>query len=158
MRRSSSSIENDPKLTLKLEAKVQKIIIENGRAVGVVYKQGAGVFEARTDGEMILSASACITPKLLLLSGLGPADYLMSYGIDVIEDLAGAGQNLNDHPDVSIVARQWTLRLLQAGQRLEHDQEPPAVQAVRYRADKHHRPFGTAIAVWRATNPLRRQT
>ena len=98
-------IENDPNLTLKLEAKVQKIIIENGLAVGVVYKQGAGVFEARTDGEIILSAGAYITPKIMMLSGLGPADHLTSHGIDVIEDLPGVGQNLNDHPDVSIVAR-----------------------------------------------------
>jgi choline dehydrogenase-like flavoprotein len=98
-------LENDPKLTLKLEASVQKIIIENGRAVGVVYKDASGVHEARADGEVILSAGAYITPKIMMLSGLGPADHLSSHGINVVEDIPGVGQNLNDHPDVSIVAR-----------------------------------------------------
>lgn len=53
----------------------------------------------------ILSAGAYITPKILMLLDLGPADHLTSHSIEVIEDLPGVGQNLNDHPDVSIVAR-----------------------------------------------------
>ncbi len=98
-------LEGNPDLTLRLQAEVQKIVIENGRAVGVVYKDRSGVHEARADGEIILSAGAFITPKIMMLSGLGPADHLTSHGIAVIEDMLGVGQNLNDHPDVSIVAR-----------------------------------------------------
>lgn len=95
----------NPELTVKLEAAVQKIIIESGRAAGVVFKDKTGTHEARTDGEIILSAGAFVTPKILMLSGLGPADHLREHGIDVVEDLPGVGQNLKDHPDVSVVAR-----------------------------------------------------
>jgi choline dehydrogenase-like flavoprotein len=98
-------LKGDPNLDLRLQAEVQKIIIENGRAVGVVFKDRSGQHEVRTDGEIILTAGALVTPKILMLSGIGPADHLRSHGIEVAEDLAGVGQNLCDHPDVSIVAR-----------------------------------------------------
>ena len=95
----------NPNLTVRLEAAVQKITVENGRAVGVVYKDKSGIHEVRTDGEILLSAGAFVTPKILMLSGLGPADHLKEQGIDVIADMPGVGQNLKDHPDVSVVAR-----------------------------------------------------
>lgn len=95
----------NPNLTLKLEAQVQRVVIENGRAVGVVYKDKSGEHEVRCGGEVILSSGALVTPKLLMLSGLGPAEHLKEHGIDVIADLPGVGQNLKDHPDVSVVAR-----------------------------------------------------
>ncbi|MDO6725125.1 GMC family oxidoreductase N-terminal domain-containing protein [Celeribacter halophilus] len=99
-------IKNAPNLTIRLQARVQRIVIENGRAVGVVYKDAKGtVKEARADGEILLTAGALVTPKLLMLSGLGPASHLREHGIDVIADLPGVGQNLMDHPDVSVVAR-----------------------------------------------------
>lgn len=95
----------NPNLTVRLEAAVQKIIIENGRAVGVVYKDKTGMHEVRADGDILLSAGAFVSPKVMMLSGLGPADHLREHGIDVIEDMPGVGQNLKDHPDVSVVAR-----------------------------------------------------
>lgn len=95
----------NPNLTVRLQSAVQKIIIENNRAVGVVYKDKSGTHEVRTDGEILLSAGAFVTPKILMLSGLGPADHLREHGIDVIADMPGVGQNLKDHPDVSVVAR-----------------------------------------------------
>ena len=95
----------NPNLTVRLEAAVQKITVENGRAVGVVYKDKSGIHEVRTDGEILLSAGAFVTPKILMLSGLGPADHLKEQDIDVIADMPGVGQNLKDHPDVSVVAR-----------------------------------------------------
>ncbi|MDG4674943.1 GMC family oxidoreductase N-terminal domain-containing protein [Shinella sp. 838] len=98
-------LKDDPNLTLKLEASVHKIIIENGRAVGVIYKDRTGVHKVRADGDVIVSSGAYVTPKILMLSGLGPAAHLAEHGIDVVADLPGVGQNLNDHPDVSIVAR-----------------------------------------------------
>ena len=98
-------LKNDNRLTVKLRAEVQKIIIENGKAVGVLYKDKSGSQEIRTNGEVILTSGALITPKLLMLSGLGPADHLKSHGIDVIVDLPGVGQNLQDHPDIPIVCR-----------------------------------------------------
>ena len=98
-------IKGNPDFVLRLKAAVHKVIIENGRAVGVVYHDKTGRHEARSDGDIILSAGAYLTPKILMLSGLGPAAQLKAHGIPVIEDLPGVGQNLTDHPDVSIVAR-----------------------------------------------------
>ncbi len=98
-------IRGNPNLALRLAASVHRIIVENGRAVGVVYRDKSGLHEARADGEIILSAGAYITPKILMLSGLGPAAHLEAHGIPLIADLPGVGQNLVDHPDVSIVAR-----------------------------------------------------
>lgn len=99
-------IKNDPNLTLRLKCQVQRVLIEGDRAVGVIYTDKSGKeHTAYADGEIILSAGALITPKLLMLSGLGPADHLKSHGITVIENLPGVGQNLQDHPDVSVVAK-----------------------------------------------------
>ncbi|MEM7046875.1 MAG: GMC family oxidoreductase N-terminal domain-containing protein [Pseudomonadota bacterium] len=98
-------LKNNENLKIRLRASVQKIVIENGRAVGVIYQDRTGRYEARVDGEVILSAGAFITPKILMLSGIGPADHLREHDIDVIEDHAGVGQNLKDHPDCSVVAR-----------------------------------------------------
>ncbi len=98
-------LKGNPNLTIRLEAEVQRIIIENNRAVGVVYRDKTGLHEVRCQGEVILSAGAFITPKILMLSGIGPADHLAEHGIEVVADLPGVGQNLKDHPDVSVVAR-----------------------------------------------------
>ncbi|MDB6179268.1 GMC family oxidoreductase N-terminal domain-containing protein [Paracoccus sp. Z330] len=99
-------LKDNPNLTIRLESQVQRILIEGGRAVGVEYKDAAGNLKTvRSDGEVLISAGALISPKILMLSGLGPADHLREHGIDVIEDMPGVGQNLQDHPDVSIVAR-----------------------------------------------------
>ncbi len=95
----------NPDLTVRLRAAVQRIVVEGGRAIGIVYKDRSGTHEARADGEIVLCAGAFVTPKLLMLSGFGPADHLREHGIEVIEDLPGVGQNLKDHPDVSVVAR-----------------------------------------------------
>ncbi|MDV7145602.1 GMC family oxidoreductase N-terminal domain-containing protein [Tropicimonas sp. TH_r6] len=98
-------VKDNPKLTLRLQAEVQRLVIENDRAVGVVYKDKDGEKEVRADGEIILTAGAYMTPKIMMLSGLGPADHLREHGIDVVQDMPGVGQNLKDHPDASVVAR-----------------------------------------------------
>lgn len=97
--------DKNANLTVRLEATVQKIIIENGRAVGVIYRDKAGTHEVRATSDILLSAGAFVTPKILMLSGIGPADHLREHGIDVVEDMPGVGQNLKDHPDVSVVAK-----------------------------------------------------
>ena len=96
--------ENNPKLVVRIRAEVQKIIIENHRAVGVIYKDPSGIHEVRANAETILSAGALVTPKLLMLSGIGPAAELAKHGIKAAADLAGVGQNLIDHPEVPITA------------------------------------------------------
>ncbi len=109
-RRSSTAyaflepIKDDPRLTIKLEASVDKVIVENGRAVGVRYRDPTGSHEARASGEVILAAGALVTPKVLMLSGVGPAEHLREFDIAVQCDLPGVGQNLIDHPEVPITA------------------------------------------------------
>ncbi|MEY8099648.1 GMC family oxidoreductase [Falsihalocynthiibacter sp. S25ZX9] len=94
----------NPNLTVRLGAEVSKIIIENGRAIGVSYRDKTGEHIVHAEGEIILAAGALVTPKLLMLSGIGPADHLAEHGINVKADLAGVGQNLIDHPEVPITA------------------------------------------------------
>jgi choline dehydrogenase len=110
-RRSSAAyafiapLERDPRLTVRLQARAERIIIEQGRAVGVAWCDRRGAErQSFARGEVVLSAGALITPKLLMLSGLGPADHLRAHGIEVLADLPGVGQNLIDHPEVPIIA------------------------------------------------------
>jgi choline dehydrogenase len=95
----------DPRLDLKLQTRAEKIIIENGRAKGVQYREKDGATAvAMADDAVVLSAGALITPKLLMLSGVGPADELKAHSIDVALDLPGVGENLVDHPEVPIIS------------------------------------------------------
>ncbi|MEM6387764.1 MAG: GMC family oxidoreductase N-terminal domain-containing protein [Pseudomonadota bacterium] len=109
-KRSSSAyaflapLENNADLTVKLHAEVSSVIFDKGRAVGIRYTDKTGEHSACADGDIILSAGALITPKLLMLSGIGPEEHLREHAIDVRSALAGVGQNLIDHPEVPITA------------------------------------------------------
>jgi choline dehydrogenase-like flavoprotein len=83
---------------LKLEtgARARRLLIEEGRAVGIEYDLGDGPRIARA-GEVILSAGAIGSPALLQLSGIGPGPLLQDLGIDVIAERPGIGANLQDH-------------------------------------------------------------
>jgi len=87
-------------LELKMHALTTRVIMEGKKAVGVEYEQNGKAFRARANREVILSASAFNSPKLLMLSGIGPAAHLKEHGIDVVHDLPGVGQNLHDHLEV----------------------------------------------------------
>ncbi|MBL1435265.1 MAG: choline dehydrogenase [Rhodobacteraceae bacterium] len=80
----------------------RKVVIENGRAVGVEIERGGKVEVVRANREVIISASSINTPKLLMLSGIGPAAHLAEHGIEVLADRAGVGQNLQDHLELYI--------------------------------------------------------
>jgi len=98
-------LADSPNLTVRLQSRVRRILIENGRAVGVSYRDAKGnERQALADGEVILAAGALVTPQLLMLSGIGPADRLREHGIDAEVDLPGVGENLIDHPEVPIIA------------------------------------------------------
>lgn len=85
-------------------ATTTRVIVKNGRAVGVRYVHGGKQQVAYADSEVVLSAGAINSPKLLLLSGIGPADELKALGIDVVHDLPGVGKNLHDQLEVYITA------------------------------------------------------
>ncbi len=91
-------------LTVETGCLVHRILVENGRAVGVAYKRGNALQTARAGSEVLLAAGAIGSPKTLMLSGIGPADHLREHGIDVALDLPGVGENLNDHFGIDIVA------------------------------------------------------
>ncbi len=80
----------------------RKVVIETGRAVGVEVDRRGGTEVIRARREVILAASSINTPKLLMLSGVGPADHLAEYGIPVVADRGGVGQNLQDHLELYI--------------------------------------------------------
>ena len=88
-----------PNLTVLTEAHVQKVNLDGSRAVGVTFLQRGQRVTAHAQKEVILSAGAVGSPQILMISGIGPAAHLQELGIDVVLDLSGVGQNLNDHPD-----------------------------------------------------------
>jgi choline dehydrogenase-like flavoprotein len=85
-----------PNLHLETGAHVRRILVEEGRAVGVEYEKGGEIKTVRA-GEVILSAGAVGSPTVLQLSGLGPAEVLQGHGIPVLANLQGVGRNLQDH-------------------------------------------------------------
>jgi choline dehydrogenase len=84
-------------VTLHTDALVLRVIVEAGRAVGVVYERAGRQHEVRAAREVILSAGTVQTPQILLLSGIGPAAQLQAAGIKPVHDLPGVGRNLQDH-------------------------------------------------------------
>jgi choline dehydrogenase len=92
-------------LTVVTGARAHRIVIEHGRAVGVVYESNSKIFTAYADAEVILSGGAINSSQLLLLSGIGNADDLRAAGIAPVHHLPEVGRNLNDHPDIVIQHR-----------------------------------------------------
>jgi choline dehydrogenase len=78
----------------------RKVVIENGRAVGVEIARGDKIEVIRATAEVIVAASAVNSPKLLMLSGIGDAAHLKDHGIDVVAHRPGVGANLQDHLEV----------------------------------------------------------
>ena len=81
-------------------ALAQRVVIEEGRAVGVEVERGGKLEVIRARREVILAASSINSPKLLMLSGIGPAAHLKEHGIEVVADRLGVGGNLQDHLEV----------------------------------------------------------
>lgn len=80
----------------------RRIIIEEGRATGVEIERAGRIETVHAAREVILAASAINSPKLLMLSGIGPGAHLAEHGIDVVADRPGVGQNLQDHLELYV--------------------------------------------------------
>ena len=80
----------------------RRIVIEDGRAVGVEVSRGNKIEIIKAGKEVIVAASSLNSPKLLMLSGIGPAAHLKEHGIEVVADRPGVGQNLQDHLELYI--------------------------------------------------------
>lgn len=86
-----------PNLHLQLHAQATRIVVEDGRAVGIEYIRRGKTTIVRARKEIVLSSGVYNTARLLLLSGIGPADELRQIGIEPVRDLPGVGKNIADH-------------------------------------------------------------
>ena len=111
-RRSSAAtgfldpVRSRANLTVQLQSQALRVLVEHGRAVGVEFVRGGNRTPqiARANHEVILCSGAIGSPKLLMQSGIGPADHLRAVGVDVVHDLRGVGGNLQDHLDLFVIA------------------------------------------------------
>ena len=91
-----------PNLTVVTGVLARRIRIENRRATGVEVAHGGQVRTLAATREVIVAGGAINSPQLLMLSGVGPAEELKPHGIEVVHDLPGVGENLQDHQDVML--------------------------------------------------------
>ncbi|MBT5944660.1 MAG: choline dehydrogenase [Rhodospirillaceae bacterium] len=91
-----------PNLEVRTGSYVTGLIIENGRAVGARYQRDGRMEEVRAEREVLVCQGAIGSPQLLMLSGIGPADDLQKLGIEVVADLPGVGENLQDHLNIGV--------------------------------------------------------
>jgi choline dehydrogenase len=96
-----------PGLSVRTEVTVRRILLEGGRAVGVECQRSSGLptETIRAKHGVVVCAGALNSPRLLMLSGIGPEDHLRSLGIPVVRDVPGVGSNLQEHVGTHIVAR-----------------------------------------------------
>ncbi len=90
-------------LTLQLQAQVRRVLIEQGRCVGVEYDLDGVTKTVRARCGVVLSAGALNSPRLLMLSGIGPADHLQEVGIPLVRHMPGIGRNLQEHVGTHLV-------------------------------------------------------
>mgnify|MGYP003331456385 CR=1 FL=1 len=117
-----------PNLTIRPNTLVRRIIFSGKRATGVEYETSEGVIETLEANLVVLCAGAIKSPQILMHSGVGPRDQLSNFNIDSIGDEPGVGQNLSDHPALSVVCQPKDPGII------DHDQ--PIIQSIlRYTAD-----------------------
>ena len=91
-------------LTIRGSVTAHRVLFQGKRAVGVEAESGGEMFTV--DGDQIIVCSGSVaSPQLLMLSGVGPADQLRSFGIEVVHDSPGVGKNLRDHPSAAVLYR-----------------------------------------------------
>lgn len=110
-RRSSTAsaylhpVAASPNLTVRTRTMVTRLLLRNGRAEGIVCVTDGRAEEIRVTREVILCGGSVNSPEILLTSGIGPAGELRALGIDVVADLPGVGQNLQNHPFFKLMFR-----------------------------------------------------
>ncbi|WAC63124.1 choline dehydrogenase [Pseudoxanthomonas sp. SL93] len=119
-------------------ALVRRILLENGRAVGVAYARSGHEVTVRCEREVLVSGGAINSPQLLMLSGIGPADHLREHGITVRHDLPAVGRNLQDHLDICT--------LQHSTQRVTYDRTSELKTAFDYFLRGHRGPGTSNIA------------
>ncbi len=127
-----------PNLDVITGALVRRVVLENGRAIGVAYASGGQEVQARAEREVLLSAGAINSPQLLMLSGIGPADHLQDHGLTVAFDSPYVGRNLQDHLDICT--------LQHSTRRITYDRVGDLPVAYRYYLKNHSGPGSSNIA------------
>ena len=130
-------VRNRSNLDVQTDARVTRVVIEDSRATGVEYVRDGMRRTAAARAEVILAAGALQSPQLLQLSGIGPGALLQSFGIPVVRELPGVGENLQDH---------LQMRLLYRCTKTDHDQRRPQFLV----ALGAHRPAVAVQALWAA--------
>lgn len=92
-----------PNLTVSTDSWATRLLLDGDRCTGVEYLRGGEVTRADAAVEVIVCAGSIDSPRLLMLSGIGPADELRAVGVRPLHDLPGVGRNLRDHPLASVV-------------------------------------------------------
>lgn len=100
-----AAVQRDKGLTVRAGVQVQRVLIEAGHAVGVEFLEAGQLQQLRCAQDVLVCAGALSSPKLLMLSGIGPGQDLQALGIAVRADSPGVGQNYQDHLEVSVYAR-----------------------------------------------------
>jgi choline dehydrogenase len=109
MRRCSAAVAylrpaiKRPNLKVETHAFAQRVLFDGKRAVGVEYKQNGQIRRVRATREVLLAGGSLLSPQLLQLSGVGPAELLRQHGIALVHELPGVGENLQDHLGVRVI-------------------------------------------------------
>src|ERR1700755_2342192 len=98
-------VKSRPNLRIEVRALTHRVLLQGRRAVGIEYSQAGGLHQATARKEVLLCGGAINSPQILQLSGIGPGGHLQSLGIAVKHDLAGVGENLQDHIGGRIIHR-----------------------------------------------------
>jgi len=131
-----------PNLTVRTRAQAVGLELRDGRATGVRLAGGETV---RAEREVILAAGAIGSPQLLMLSGIGPAEHLREVGVDVVCDLPGVGENLQDHPYCTCVWESSTPDSLYGA-----DRPRPLLEWLLRRTGPLSSSVGEAFVFWRS--------
>ena len=97
-------LARDKRLSVKTGAQVTRLLFEGDRCIGVEYAEGGKLTEVRAAEEVVLTSGSYVSPKLLMLSGIGPEEELARHGIKTRVNLPGVGSNLQDHHEVPVSA------------------------------------------------------
>jgi len=98
-------VANRPNLRVVTQAHTDRILLDGKRATGVIFRQNGRETLAKANREVLLTAGAINSPKLLELSGIGQPEYLNNFGIKIIHESPGVGENLQDHLQIRTVFR-----------------------------------------------------
>jgi choline dehydrogenase len=111
------AVRRRPNLRICLETQVDRVLFEGRRAVGVLCTHGLRQVEYRATREIVLCLGALETPRILQISGVGPADHLEALGVQTVVDSPGVGANCRDH---FVFFSQWRLRHRRDSENLEY--------------------------------------